>query len=574
MCEVMNRRISITLETRKAGPDGGIACVLSSDAPINRGGYTEILDHSPAAVDMERAAQGLALLLHHDQTRPVGRIEGIQITGGKLRGIARFGTSAEAQQAQADVESGILPALSVGYTVHESRDEAASVIRVTRWTPLEASLVAIPADTSAGMYRNHQTNSKEPVTMKNTNHAEEINDLCHRHAIPDSLRQQLIEDGNMDSVRSRILEFRAKNDEIGTMRRMPQSGGEVNIRTAVSNAILNRVAGTSESTTIDSRASLVDMAAHCLEDRGEHVGRHASKNDIVMRALTTSDFPAALGDTVGRVMQMAYGALPTPIKKAARIVTMDDFRDRRVIRIGDAPRLEKVNEHGEYHYGAVVEDAASGYRLQTFGKIFGLSRQAIVNDDIGIFQDIGGQWGRATANFEARQLADLLVSNPALADTVSLFHADHGNLVTGAGSALSGIAPLATAISKLRLQTGLDGDPLGLPPRYLVVPAALEAVALQLARDLTTAGKVTDINPFGGSLEVLVEPRLDATSATAWYLVSDQSPALEVAYLAGEEGPQTETRVGFEVDGMEFKCRMDFAASFVDHRGWIKSAGA
>lgn len=568
----MNRRLSVAIENRKAGPDGGIACVLSSDAPINRGGYVEILDHSPAAVDLERAAQGLALLLHHDQTRPVGRIEGIQITGGKLRGIARFGTSTEAQQAQADVESGILPALSVGYSIHETRDEPSGAIRVMRWTPLECSLVAIPADTSAGMYRN-QTNSKEPITMQNTNRAE-INDLCHRHAIPDSLRQELIEDGNLDSVRSRILEYRAAQDAGGTMRRTPHAGNNLNVRTATANALFNRVTGGSEPTYLDSRASLVDMAARCLEDRGEHVGRNVSKNEIVMRALTTSDFPAALGDTVGRVMQMAYGALPTPIKKAGRIVTMDDFRDRRVIRIGDAPRLEKVNEHGEYHYGSVVEDAASGYRLQTFGKIFGLSRQAIVNDDIGIFQDIGGQWGRATANFEARQLSDLLVSNPVLADTVALFHNSHGNLLTGAGSALSGVTPLAAAISKLRLQTGLDGDPLGLPPRYLVVPAALEAVALQLARDLTTAGKVTDINPFGGSLEVLVEPRLDASSATAWYLVADQSPALEVAYLAGEEGPQTETRAGFEVDGMEFKCRMDFAASFVDHRGWIKSAGA
>lgn len=566
----MSRRIYVAIENRKAGPDGGISCVLSTDSPINRGGYTEILDHNPAAVDMERAALGLALLLHHDQTRPVGRIEGIQITNGKLRGIARFGTSAEAQQARADVESGILPALSVGYSINESVDEQNRTIRVTRWTPLEASLVAIPADTGAGMYRNQ--NNLEKSTMQTTN--TEIYDMCHRHAVPEAMRLELMEAGGLDAARTRILEWLAKKGEGGTL---PRSASphctNVNVRTAVANAIINRVTGANEPTWVGSRATLADLAAHCLEANGEKVGRNASKNEIVTRALTTSDFPAALGDTVGRVMQAAYGALQTPIKAAARIVKMSDFRDRRVIRIGDAPRLEKVNEHGEYRYGSVVEDAAAGYRLQTFGKIFGLSRQAIVNDDTGVFDDIGGQWGRAAANFESRQLNDLLVSNPVLADSSALFHANHGNLLTGAGSALSGVAPLAAAISKLRLQLGIDGDPLGLPPRYLVVPAALEAVALQLAKELTSAGKVTDINPFGGSLEVLVEPRLDATSATAWYLVSGQSPALEVAYLTGEEGPQTETRVGFEVDGMEFKCRMDFAAAFIDHRGWIKSAG-
>jgi len=572
MSEAINHRISVAIENRKAGVDGGIACVLSTDAPIVRGHYTEILDHGPGAVDMERAAQGLALLMHHDTTRPVGRIEGVKIEGGKLRGIARFGTSAEAQQALADVESGILPSLSVGYSIQDTRDESAGVIRVTRWTPIEASLVAIPADTNAGMNRNHQTKLMEN-TMQNTTRTE-IDGLCRCHHIPAELRVQLMENGDYDAARNRIMEFNASRDAVGTMGRLPYSGGEMNVRTGVTNAIINRVTRSSEPTHFDNRASLVDMAARCLEERGQSVGRHASKNDIVMRAMTTSDFPAALGDTVGRIMQNSYGALPTPIKRAARIVTMDDFRDRRVIRIGDAPRLEKVNEHGEYHHGAIVEDAASGYRLQTFGKIFSLSRQAIVNDDISIFQDVGGQWGRAAANFEARQLNDLLVSNPVLADALALFHANHGNLVTGAGSALTGVAPLAAAISKLRLQMGLDGDPLGLPPRYLVVPAALEAVALQLARDLTTAGKVTDINPFGGTLEVLVEPRLDASSTTAWYLVADQSPALEVAYLAGEEGPQTETRAGFEIDGMEFKCRMDFAAEFIDHRGWIKNVGA
>lgn len=565
-------RILIAIENRKAGADGGIACVLSTDTPISRGQYTEILDHGTAAVDLERAAQGLALLLHHDQTKPVGRIEGIKIDAGKLRGIARFGTSAEAQQALADVESGILPSLSVGYTIKETREEPSGVIRVTHWTPHEASLVAIPADIKAGMNRSTHNKFTEKNPMQ-TQTAQTISELCQRHHVSADLQSQLLEAGDLDAARGAIMEAIAARDSVGTMQRQPYEHTPLSTRDAITNAILNRVTGSAEPTQFDHRASLVDMAVQCLEDRGERVGRSASKNDIAMRAMTISDFPAALGNTVGRVMQTAYDALHTPIKSAARIVLMNDFRDRRVIRIGDGPRLEKVNEHGEFKHGPLIEDAASGYGLKTFGKIFALSRQAIVNDDVAIFQDIGSQWGRATANFEARQLTDLLLSNPVLADTSALFHANHGNLVTGTGSALTGLAPLTVAISKLRLQTGLDGDPLGLPPRYLVVPAALEAVALQLARDLTAAAKITDINPYGGTLEVLVEPRLDATSATAWYLVSDQSQALEVAYLAGAEGPQIETRAGFDVDGMEFKCRLDFAASFVDHRGWIKSAG-
>jgi len=60
----------VELDLRAAGTDGGIPCVLSSDTPIDRGGYQEVLDHSPDAIDLSRASLGLALLLYHDQTRP------------------------------------------------------------------------------------------------------------------------------------------------------------------------------------------------------------------------------------------------------------------------------------------------------------------------------------------------------------------------------------------------------------------------------------------------------------------------------------------------------------------------
>lgn len=123
----MSQRTSfchIELNTRAAGTDGGIPCVLASDVPIDRGGYREILDHSPASIDLSRASLGLALLLRHDQTRPIGRVESIRTDGHNLRGTARFSSNPEGQQAKADVEAGILPALSVGYRDQRPRRHA------------------------------------------------------------------------------------------------------------------------------------------------------------------------------------------------------------------------------------------------------------------------------------------------------------------------------------------------------------------------------------------------------------------------------------------------------------------
>lgn len=106
-----------------------------------------------------------------------------------------------------------------------------------------------------------------------------------------------------------------------------------------------------------------------------------------------------------------------------------------------------------------------------------------------------------------------------------------------------------------------------------MVPAALETTAEKLLA-LVQATKSSDANPFAGKLTLIVEPRLDAKSATAWYLVSDRVESLMYAYLVGERGPLVEVREGFDVDGVEVKCRLDFGAGFTDFRGWYRNAGA
>ena len=72
-----------------------------------------------------------------------------------------------------------------------------------------------------------------------------------------------------------------------------------------------------------------------------------------------------------------------------------------------------------------------------------------------------------------------------------------------------------------------------------------------------------------------LDPRLDAVSATAWYLAADPSTldTIEYSFLESEPGPVIETRAGFDVEGVEIKVRLDFGAGVVDHRGLFKNAG-
>ncbi|MGH8502007.1 MAG: hypothetical protein ACREVE_05945 [Gammaproteobacteria bacterium] len=98
---------------------------------------------------------------------------------------------------------------------------------------------------------------------------------------------------------------------------------------------------------------------------------------------------------------------------------------------------------------------------------------------------------------------------------------------------------------------------------------------MQIINNTMVAAKVTDVNPFS-SLILAVDPRLDASSATAWYLFASPAvaPVIRYSTLEGAAGPQVETKEGFEIPGISFRVLHDFGAGIVDYRGAYKNPGA
>lgn len=118
----------------------------------------------------------------------------------------------------------------------------------------------------------------------------------------------------------------------------------------------------------------------------------------------------------------------------------------------------------------------------------------------------------------------------------------------------------------MRRQTAPGGMLIDVTPRFVLVPPELETTAEQVL-SVIAATKTEDANPFS-NLTLLVEPRL--TDTGQFYIVADPATVdgLEFAYLEGAPGPQLETKVGFEVDGILFKVRLDFGGGWIDYRGW------
>jgi hypothetical protein len=562
---------------------------LSSEEPVARYGETEVLRHDPAAVDLSRAAGGLPLLFGHDKTQPIGVVENVRLDGRRLVGVLRFGQSAKATEVWNDVQDGVLRHVSIGYLV-EGTEPIDGGYAATRWMPFEASVLAVPADITVGIGRGASHLSPEGTSMSETQTRDadvaEIRSLAARHHLPAAFADDLVQRQlSLDEARHRVL------DELG--RRDLAAGGHLNVardsiardpsrgglsteaqRELMVGAVAARLGGPAvERENPYRHARMVDLARDCLETHGVRT-TFLAPGELIERALhTTSDFPNLLGSAGNRVLRQAYNVAPG-IKRAFKPSTSADFRAKQRLALGDAPTLLQVNEHGEFKSGTMAE-TNSTYSLGTFGRIFGISRQALINDDLDAFGDMIIKLGRASNEFESQFLVDLLTSNPSMYDAVALFHATHGNLATGAGSALQ-FSSLSAARQAMRLQKGLDGKtPIDATPHYLIVPAALESTAEQLVA-VIVANAVTSVNPFAGKLDLVVDPRLDAVSQTAWYLAADSGvvDTIEYSYLESAGGPEIFTKEGFEVDGMQMKVRLDFGAGVLDWRGLYRANGA
>ena len=319
----------------------------------------------------------------------------------------------------------------------------------------------------------------------------------------------------------------------------------------------------------------VDMAKMLLKARNERGVDFLGPDELLKRAMhTTGDFPQLLTGTGNRVLMGAFQAAASPLKLLARQTTITDFRAKTTIKVSGMGKLEKVGESGEIKSTTRAE-AKESYRLATFARMFSLSRQAIINDDLGGLQDFSAAAGRAAAETEAGELVTLLSANGGsgvtMDDTKALFHADHGNKAASGGAIA--VATLGAARQAMREQKDLDGvTPINVTPKFLLTSTAKETLAEQVLASLYAA-TIAEVNPFSGKLQLLVEPRL---SGNPWWVFADpaQAPVLEYAYLSSAQGPQIASREGWDTLGMEFRVVLDFGCGAVDHRGAYLNPGA
>ncbi|MGP9789620.1 prohead protease/major capsid protein fusion protein [Roseinatronobacter sp. NSM] len=562
-----------------------VEAIVSTGADTPRPGFVERLDLTGADLS---GLVGAPLLDAH-QTRStrdqLGVIEAAELRAEGLWIRAKFRSNPAALSVLSDIADGTLRGLSIGYTVaewKESRSGNRLVRTATRWKPIEVSIVPVPADPGAHFRAGNQNMPEEIQTAPEAQNPPpgevitraqvnaQIRTIAQTAGLtrawadqqidaevtPDQARQAAFDEMQRRSAETTTRTARAVivTDHTDPAQIATRAGEALYARSHPEHQI-------SEPARAYAAMTTIDLARDCLRRSGVAM-TGMSADTVITRALhTTSDFSLILGDAVGRELRRSYQAAPSGVMQVARQTTARDFRAKRGLMFGDGPDLEKVKEGGEFSHGT-IEESGESYSVETFGRIFAISRQALVNDDLGAFMQVPARLGNAARRFEADALVKKLLDNPAMSDEIAVFHSDRGNIDP---LTAPGLTSLSTARTAMRHRKGLAGELINATPRFVLVPAELETMAEQALAEIA-ATKTGDHNPFD-NLTLVVDPRLPGN---LWFVVADPAliDGLEYAYLEGAPGPQIETKQGFEVDGVQMKIRLDFGCGWMDWRSW------
>ncbi len=290
-------------------------------------------------------------------------------------------------------------------------------------------------------------------------------------------------------------------------------------------------------------------------------------------SISSTTFDLILGDALTRRMQTEYNASGLDDwRKIADIVPLNDFRTQHRTRMGGYGDLPAVGQGAAYTALTTPDDTEATYAPSKKGGTEDITLEAIRNDDVGLIRRVPTKLSRAAARTLYKFVFGFLAGNAAIYDSVALFHASHANLG-------------ATALAKATLQAGRLAmlkqaelgslEPLGIPPRFLIVPSDLE----DSAYELTVQANLGGFTP--GAPDAVRRQTWDVigvktwTDANNWYLAADPKdiPCIEVGFLDGKEMPELFVQDApnsgsmFSNDKLTYKIRHIYGGTVVEYRG-------
>lgn len=313
--------------------------------------------------------------------------------------------------------------------------------------------------------------------------------------------------------------------------------------------------------------------------------RPRRSNELLAGGFSTLDIDGILSAVSNKILRDAFMAVESSWAPIAARVPVSDFKAIPIYSLTGDLQYEKIGAGGEIKHGKLGETSYS-LKADTYAKMLAITRQDIVNDDLGALSRVNQRLGRGGA----LKINDVFWTE-FLANS-AFFTSGLANYISGAATVLSADS-LKTAKYTFRRQTDPDGKPLGSNPRVLLVPPELEDDALRLVSSIelreiqdTAAGAGTvrtygTFNPNAGRFIPVVSAYLSNSSytgysITAWYIIADPSdvPVMAIGFLNGQEAPTVESaEADFDKLGIQIRGYHDFGVTKMEYRGGVKSKG-
>lgn len=474
----------------------------------------------------------------------------------------------------------------------------------------------VKAKPVAATSRSVQPKAKPNAALIERKRVKEIKALVRKAGLDSTTEDRWIDEGvSLEVVRTKVIEHMAANatntgTSAGSDVRVTASGDDKFIA-AVTDGLLMRcqnssrvkrslVEGKAASGSEEfGRGNLLRVAEEVLRRHGvqthrftgPEIARAAMGNPRILERMgirrdsayhTTGSFANILLNASNKTLLAAYEEAPYTWSLWARQATsVDDFKPINRMRFSESPDLEIVPENKEYPEGA-MSDSRETYQVEKFGKMFSVSWETVVNDDLDAIARIPAMHGAAARRTQNKKVYEVLTSNPTMGDSVALFGAHASGTNTSGAAAAPSVTTLNTGFSAMMRQKGLNTDvTLAIIPKFLIVPVNYSATALEIVNSISYNAAnnnegVKNIYGVGGPrpLTVIAEPTLDASSTTVWYLAADpaQIDTVELTFLAGEESPVLETEWLFANDTYQNKIRQTFGVKGIDWRGLYRNA--
>jgi len=593
------------------------------------GGPMDVGYWLPVVMDLEgmdEVVNPIPALLNHEPDDVAGHIVTATHDGKTLTaaGIVS-GTSQEAMDMVSTAKNGFPWQASIGAKVKRFEELTTNatatvngqeiqgpVLIARQWTLKEVSIVSIGADANTSTKISAKQNTSKKETPMATENIDPIAEAAAKHARiaeitaaasgdSEIIASALKEGWDIGRVQDRVA-LKAAQNRPAAPAAHTGNGGNGAEQAKVIEASMLIASGMSEAKVAKHFDAKTMESAVSAKNKGYGIGRLAYEvaanaghsvtggrlNDETIRAALRADgavqasgsgwsnvtLTGILGNVANKSLLAGYGLVNDPWRNWCKVVSRSDFKSAAAYRLDMTGGYQKVASTGELKSAKLAETGFTGAQVDTYGMMLSLSRQMIINDDLGAFAQLPTQMGRRSA----QGVRDAIYA--ALLGASGTFFATTGNKnkLTGSTSALS-VTSLAAAEVLLGNQADANGSVIGLTGKTLLVgnANAVTARTIYASTNLKGSTDAPEANIFAGKYEPAVTALLTGTSAAYWYLIADamECALMEVAFLNGNEAPVIESAsTDFATLGVQWRMYHDFGCALQDPKAGVFAVGA